>query len=324
MNLSPRTQKEFVGAKQRETGFLPEGMRIGSAVNRRALSSEFALRDAAAEGRILESRVLLCDNVHDLHVDLGCMKGVIPRQEGALGIDDGSVRDIALISRVGKPVNFRVIGFESDGGGSVYAVLSRKAVQQDCLTQLVDALSPGDVLAARVTHLESFGVFADIGAGLSALMPIDSISVSRIPHPNVRFAPGQDIRAVVKGVDAQQRVTLTHKELLGTWEQNAEEFEAGQTVPGIVRSVERYGIFVELTPNLAGLAEYTDGVLPGQHASVYIKSVLPERMKIKLILVDTFDAAPSVQPVRYFTECEHIDRWVYSPECCDKVVETTF
>ena len=324
MNLSPRIQKEYIGAKQRETGFLPEGMRIGSAANHRAMLSEFALRDAAADGKILESRVLLCDSAHDLHVDLGRMKGVIPREEGALGIDTGAVRDIALISRVGKPVNFRVIGFEPDAMGGLHAVLSRKAVQQDCMTHLIDTLTPGDVLAARVTHLESFGVFADVGAGLSALMPIDSISVSRIPHPNVRFVPGQDIRAVVKSVDDQRRVTLTHKELLGTWEQNAEEFEAGQTVPGIVRSVERYGIFVELTPNLAGLAEYTDGVFPGQGASVYIKSVLPERMKIKLIIVDTFDAAQTLPPVRYFTECEHIDRWIYSPECCEKVVETTF
>lgn len=323
MHVSPRIQKEFIGARQRETGFLPEGMRIGTAANHRAMLSEFALRDAAAEGRVLESRALLCDSAHDLHVDLGCMKGVIPREEGALGIDTGEVRDIALISRVGKPVCFRVTGFEPDGLGGVRAVCSRKAVQQDCMTQLVETLSAGDVLSARVTHLETFGVFADIGAGLSALMPIDSISVSRIPHPNVRFIPGQDIRAVVKSVDEKRRITLTHKELLGTWEQNAEEFEAGQTVPGIVRSVERYGIFVELTPNLAGLAEYTDGVFPGQGASVYIKSVLPERMKIKLIVVDTFPDTPP-QELRYFTECEHIDRWIYSPDCCDKVVETVF
>ena len=324
MQLSPRTQKDFIGAKQRQTGFLPEGARIGNAANRRAMQTEFALRDAAAEGAVLESRVLLCDSAHDLHVDLGCMKGIIPREEGALGIDTGEVRDIALISRVGKPVSFRVLGFEPDGAGGVRAVLSRKAVQKDCLEQLIRSLTPGDVVTARVTHLEQFGVFADIGAGLSALMPIDSVSVSRIPHPGVRFVPGQDIRAVVKGVDERQRVTLTHKELLGTWEQNAEDFEAGQTVPGIVRSVERYGIFVELTPNLAGLAEYTDGVTAGQSASVYIKSVLPERMKIKLILVDTFDAPQPPQPIRYFTDCEHIDRWVYSPDCCDKIVETVF
>ena len=324
MNLSPRVQKEFVGARQRETGFFPEGMRIGTPENRRAMLSEFSLREAQAAGTMLESRVLLCDSAHDLHVDLGCMKGVIPRSEGALGIETGAVRDIALISRVGKPVCFRVIGFEPDGAGGTRALLSRRAVQEDCVAQLVDALQPGDVLAARVTHLEAFGVFADIGAGVSALMPIDSISVSRIPHPNVRFAPGQDIRAVVRSVDALRRVTLTHKELLGTWEQNAAEYEAGQTVPGIVRSVEPYGIFVELAPNLAGLAEFAPDVVPGQSASVYIKSILPERMKIKLIIVDSFAEAQPLQPIRYYTDCEHIDRWIYSPDCCEKVIETVF
>ena len=40
---------------------------------------------------------------------------------------------------------------------------------------------------------------------------------------------------------------------------------------GIVRSVEPYGIFVELAPNLAGLAEVADNVHNGQQASVYIK-----------------------------------------------------
>ena len=42
--------------------------------------------------------------------------------------------------------------------------------------------------------------------------------------------------------------------MLGTWAENAALFSPGQTVTGVVRSVEDYGIFVELTPNLAGLA----------------------------------------------------------------------
>jgi len=51
-------------------------------------------------------------------------------------------------------------------------------------------------------------------------------------------------------------------------------------VAGIVRSVESYGIFVELTPNLAGLAELKENVHAGQQASVFIKSILPNRMKV--------------------------------------------
>lgn len=322
--MIPEIKKDYICAKQRAGGFLPEGMRFATAANRRSLCSVYGLHEALADGRILEARATLCDAEHNLHVDLGCMKGVIPRSEGALGIDTGAVRDIALISRVGKPVAFRIIGFEQTADGSTRAICSRKAVQADCVRQFVRALEPGDVIGARVTHLETFGVFADIGVGLSALMPIDSISVSRIPHPNVRFSPGQDIRAVIRSVDENDRVTLSHKELLGTWEQNVEEFEAGQTVPGIVRSVERYGIFVELAPNLAGLAEYTPDIEPGQTAGVYIKSILPERMKIKLIIVDAFAEARENAPLRYFTDCEHLDRWVYSPDCCDKIIESVF
>ncbi len=324
MNLTPQIKKEYVSKKQQESGFLPEGMCIGTSANRRALASVYGLHEAFADGRTLEGRVTLCDGAHNLHVDLGCMKGVIPREEGALGIDSGAVRDIALISRVGKPVAFRIVGFEQGADGATHALLSRKAVQTDCVDRLIRRLTAGDVIGARITHLESFGVFADVGVGLSALMPIDSISVSRIPHPNARFLPGQDVRAVVRSVDEQDRITLSHKELLGTWEQNAADFEAGQTVAGVVRSVEKYGVFVELTPNLAGLAEYVDGVEAGQCASVYIKSILPERMKIKLIIVDAFAPAAAIPPIRYFTECDHLDRWVYSPESCDKVIETVF
>ena len=128
-----------------------------------------------------------------------------------------------------------------------------------------------------------------------------------------RFHVGQEIRAVVRQVEPGGRISLSHKELLGTWEENAALFCAGETVAGIVRSVESYGIFVELSPNLAGLAEPKENVFPGQHASVYIKSLIPEKMKVKLIIVDSFDAAYRIQPPRDFIEGGHISRWQYSP-----------
>lgn len=304
--------------------YLPEGSLITSKENTDSFTSKASLKEAFYSRKTLEARAVICDKQHNLHIDLGAMKGIIPREEGAVGISDGTVRDIAVISRVNKPVMFRIIDFVTDDFGTTTAILSRKQVQEDCIKEYISYLRPGDVIDAVVTHMESFGVFADIGAGISALMPIDSISVSRIPHPSVRFSPGDRIKAVVKSIDGDMRVTLSFKELLGTWEQNASEFSAGETVPGIIRSVEKYGIFVELKPNLAGLAEYVPGVKAGQHAGVYIKSLIPERMKIKLIIVDSFDAEYPENEVEYYTDDEHIDRWVYSPECCDKVIETVF
>lgn len=304
--------------------YKPEGQLIFTQENKKYLSNACALRDAFYSEAVLEGRVLRCDSEHNLHVDLGCMRGIIPRNEGALGIEDGTVRDIALISRVNKPVVFVVTGFTENENGETVAYLSRRKVQEDCMNEYISTLQAGDVIPAVVSHIEGFGVFCDIGAGINALLPIDSISVSRIPHPSVRFSAGNAIFAVVKSIDENGRITLSHKELLGTWEQNAAGLKVGETVPGIVRSVEKYGIFVELAPNLAGLAEFSEGVEAGCHAGVYIKSIIPSKMKIKLIIVDSFEADYPAEPLKYFIDGGRIDKWVYSPDGSEKYIETSF
>lgn len=302
--------------------FLPEGKRMATARNREILSSEPLLREAMERQTILEGRALLCDAQHNLSVDLGCMRGVIPREEGALGIRDGSVRDIAVISRVNRPVCFTVREITCDEHGKL-AVLSREKAQQICLERYISTLRSGDIIDARITHLENFGAFADVGCGIVALLPIDSISVSRIEHPRERFAVGMDIKALISSIE-NGRISLSHKELLGTWEENAAAFIPGETVTGIIRSVESYGAFVELAPNLAGLAELRDNLQAGRQASVYIKSILPEKMKIKLIIIDTFDYRFTPKKPHYYISEGHIDRFLYSPAHCAKKVETVF
>lgn len=302
------------------TGFHPEG-HSESDFRRKYTLKEITV--AEQTGEILEAVAYMCDGDHNLLVDLGCMKGVIPRSEGAIGIAEGITRDIALISRVGKTVCFTVEELSSDGGGGTVALLSRKKAQLRCREEFLSGLASGDVINAKITHLESFGAFCDVGCGNVALMPIDAISVSRISHPSDRFSVGEEIRAIIKSVDRAGRITLSHKELLGTWEENAAQISQGETVSGVVRSVEDYGIFVELAPNLAGLAEPKDGVKVGQGAGVYIKSILPDKMKVKLIIIDTFDSPP-VKRNEYFFKGEHIDRFIYSPENASKYIETVF
>lgn len=304
--------------------FVPEGFLLETPENKNALRSQNTLNEACRTGQILEARTSLCDSAHNLWVNLGCMQGMIPRHEGAIGLDDGSVRDIALISRVNKPVCFRITGFEQDETGRTFALLSRRAVQLECRAEYIQRLIPGDIIDAKITHLEYFGAFADIGCGITSLLPIDAISVSRLSHPRDRFVPGDTIRAIVKDFDVAGRISLSHKELLGTWEENAAGFKAGETVAGIVRSVENYGIFVELTPNLAGLAEPHEDVYAGQQTSVYIKSLIPSRMKIKLIIVDAFDAKYAKAPIHYFYQADFMASWRYSPEGSEKVIETIF
>jgi small subunit ribosomal protein S1 len=137
------------------------------------------------------------------------------------------------------------------------------------------------------------------------------------------------VTVAVKSIDRSAggiypKITLTHKELLGSWEENAACFTAGETVSGIVRSVEGYGIFVELLPNLAGLAELRENVSVNQAVSVYIKAIIPEKMKIKLIIVDSFDNPKINYSYKYYHDMGRIDSWVYSTESAEKLIKTEF
>ena len=305
------------------TEFFPEGHLINTSQNKNYFVSPGDLEEAYYEKKILEARATLCDSKHNLVVDLGCIKGIIPREEGAIGIKEGTVRDIAVISKVNRPVSFIITGFEKNESGEKYAVLSRRKAQECCMKDYVSRLKPGDVIPAKITHMESFGAFADIGCGVVSFLPIDTISVSRIAHPKERFSVGMDIKVIVKSAE-ENRINLTHKELLGTWEENAGLFSIGETVTGVVRSVEDYGIFIELTPNLAGLAEPKEGIEKGQQASVYIKNIVPERMKVKLVIIDTFSSECKCSEIKYFFKGGHMDKFMYSPQNCCKNIETIF
>lgn len=313
--------------------YKPEGMIISTPQNREYIScGRLGLEKAAERGAIVEAVALLCDSEMNLHVDIFGVRAIIPRSEVCYNPSGEEVKDIAIITRVGKPVCFKVMTIE-EKCGRVTAILSRRAAQIECMSNYLADLIPGDIIPSRVTHLENFGAFVDIGCGIIALLSVDCISISRFSHPKDRLCSGMFIYTVLKSVDEEnKRFFVTMRELLGTWEENAALFTAGQTVAGIVRSVESYGVFVELTPNLAGLAELKDGFVPhsdvnGKYAAVYIKSIIPERMKIKLVLIDSCVSEPQGKKIDYFVDCKavsHIDEWKYSPDACERYIGTTF
>ncbi len=306
--------------------YRPEGSILATPANREYLTCEAGLERAMNEGVILEGMAVRCDGDLRLTVELGCMRGVMDRADVAYQPGEESVRDIAVITRVGKAICFKVVGFFWESGRRV-ARLSRREAQRECYEAFLTGKEPGDILEAKVTHLESFGAFVDVGCGIVSLLSIDCISVSRISHPADRFRVGDRIRVVIKSLDREKgRIFVSHKELLGTWEENAALFAPGQTVAGIVRSIEPYGIFVELTPNLAGLAEYRPDIAVGQVAAVYIKNIIPERMKLKLVLIDSYrgEGEPCRRVEGYPPSVAHLDRWRYSPADCPRVIETVF
>lgn len=295
--------------------YLPEGRLLHRKENQLACQSLEALGRARDRETLLEGRALLCTPDHDLMVSVGPFTGRIPRQETALGIREGTAREIAILSRVGKPTVFTVTDILP--GPEPKLLLSRRRAQALALEALL-ALPPGTVLPATVTHLEPFGAFVDVGCGVVSMVGIEHCSVSRLSHPGCRFQVGQEIFVVVTGADRDQgRLFLSHKELLGTWLENAQNFAPGMTVPGFVRGIKPYGTFVELAPNLTGLADQTQGLEENDRVSVYIKAILPQRMKVKLNIIHKLEPPEGPPPLPYFITEGRLARWRYSPPDCE-------
>ena len=272
------------------------------------------LRSAMESRTVLEGTVQRCDADLNLYLQLGSVSARIPKEEVTAPWISGADRDIAVLSRVGKAMCFTVDAVTADAEGAPHAVLSRRKAQELAMAEMLRELKPGSVVAGRVVRTEPFGAFVDIGRGIVALLPTEYISAARIRHPNQRFRVGQKILAAVKTFDrAAKRITLTHKELLGTWLENASRFSVGDTVRGTVRGVMDYGCFVELAPNLSGLTDRREDLHEGDAVSVTLRSIRPERMKIKLQVIEVLPETAEPKPPVYQITDGVLDRWVYSP-----------
>ena len=264
--------------------FIPEGW---NDVNRAFSMQELNL--AAINGNIMQAKVTRCDSNYNLYLDLGNnLTGIIPRDEvEAVNIDEtGFPKPNICTSKINKFVQFKV----KDISKKDTVILSRKAVGKEAIKWMKNDLKEGMIVYGIVKNIRPYGAFVEIGGGIVGLVHIEDISVARIKSPYERFKIGQKIKIVIKSIDRKtNRVILSYKEMYGTWEDNIKDFKEGMTVTGIARETEKRknGIFVELKPNLIGLADYKENIEYGSNLEVYIKRIIPEKKKVKLLIIDS-------------------------------------
>lgn len=235
---------------------------------------------------ILQGIVKNCDKDYNLHVELkNGMHGIIPRQEiEAINVDEkGYPKENLCIGKVHKYVQFKLK--EKDGDKLIF---SRKDVQQEVLNSVKTDLKVGDNIKGIVKNITPYGAFIDIGGGVVGLAYIEDLSVARIKTPYERLKIGQNVNIVVKSINRETgKLNLSYKDTLGTWEENAKKFSVGMNTKGIIRETEKNknGIFIELTPNLVGMAEYKEGLKYGEKVDLYIKKIDYDKKKVKVVLL---------------------------------------
>ena len=146
-------------------------------------------------------------------------------------------------------------------------------------SNFIENLQVGENVKGIVKNIKPYGAFVDIGYGKVGLVYIEDLSVARIKTPYERLKIGQEINIKENG-----KINLSYKEMFGTWEENADKFKKGMHVNGIVRETEKNknGIFIELLPNLVGMAEYRNDLTYGQNINVVIKKIDYDKKKVKL------------------------------------------
>lgn len=235
----------------------------------------------------LQGIVKECDQNYNLHINIGDgLTGIIPREEiEGINIEESGLPKINLCTgKVHKFVQFKIKEVNQNN----IAILSRKEVQEEALNWVKKDLEIGEKVTGIVKNIKPYGAFIEIGGGVVGLAHIEDLSIARIKTPFERLKIGQKVDVMVKSINKEEgKVILSYKETLGSWEDNIKKFRTGTKVKGIIRETEKNknGIFVELTPNLVGMAEYKDGFEYGQNVEVYIKKIDTLKKKVKLLIV---------------------------------------
>ena len=294
-----------------------EGDRFGTPENEQWISKMCAGADIPVNTYI-EARVDSYNANGDLSFIFGNNYGIMDKD---LIEFPGRQTSTHMRKYRGVVKGFYVVGKQEQGDCIEYK-LSRKAVIEEYYNDTIAKLKHGDIVDGKVSHIGSNKlVFIDLGYGYVTVITPMNASILRYDNLSDLFETGDAVKLLVlAGVEetGTQFIHVTHKELLGTWEQNAQKFTVGEKVWGKVYDIADYGTFVQLTANILALTRDVDkNVEKGQPVLVDIQDIDIKRNKLKVqILGRGNTGTDNVKvPKYYFTEdfdFANESEWVYS------------
>ncbi|MFO1437464.1 MAG: 30S ribosomal protein S1 [Verrucomicrobiaceae bacterium] len=114
----------------------------------------------------------------------------------------------------------------------------------------------GTKMTRPVRNLTAYGAFVELEEGIDGMIHVSDLSWTRkINHPSEMLKKGQEVEAVVLGIDkANQRISLGMKQLeTDPWSEIDTRFKVGDVVKGSVSKIASFGAFVELEDDIDGL-----------------------------------------------------------------------
>lgn len=244
-------------------------------------------------GARVEARVS-GQNTGGLELRIGPVSAFMPASQVSLGREDD------LHRYIGQVLECEVVELDP---AKKRVVLSRRkvleGVRDESRKQLVGALTEGQLVTGKVTRVEAFGAFVDIGGGVEGLLHVSNISRKRIESAADVLKAGDQVRAMVLEIkEGGKRIGLGTKQLeADPWDEMGGRIATGQVLSGKVVRLMEFGAFVELLPGIEGLLHVSqlskervkrvqDVVKVGQQVSVRVQSVDPRQKRVSLSRMD--------------------------------------
>jgi len=201
---------------------------------------------------------------------------------------------------IGRSLTFNIAEFGENGRN---IVLSRRAIlegeRQDKKQALQASLQEGMKVRGKVTSIQKFGAFVDIG-GVEGLLPVSEIAWSRTEKVGDVLSVGQEVEVILKKLDwDQERFSFSLKDALpDPWDRVVESYLVGSYHSGTVSRLAPFGAFVTLEQGVDGLIHISklgggrrlshprEALKEGQPVEVQIEAVDRDKRKISLALAE--------------------------------------
>ena len=133
--------------------------------------------------------------------------------------------------------------------------LSMRRLESDPWADFIGEHAVGASISGLVSSLESFGAFVTLAPGVEGLLHVSAISAEkRLNHPSDALEAGQDIDVVIEKIERdRRRISLVTPEVAEKRKPVEITVKQGQIVKGPVVRVERFGVFIEIEPNVQGV-----------------------------------------------------------------------
>ncbi len=291
-------------------------------VDRRAVLEEDARAARDAQLASLQPEAVLSGVVRSVtdfgaFVDLGGFEGLLHASD----MSWSRVADPKSFLAAGQQIEVKVLAVERGAEGSKARIsLGLKQLTPDPWNTITERLEAGARVRGLVTRVTDFGAFVEMEPGVEGLVHVSEMSwAKRVRHPRDLVKPGDAVEAVVLGIKtADRRISLGLKQALGDpWADAAERFPPGKIVEGVVRNLQKFGAFVELSEGVEGMIHISD--LVADRRLNHPSEVLKPDQRVKAVVLECDPAGRRLKLGLKQLEPDSSDEYIAEHQAGDQV-----